>query len=112
MLRIFTTSLRMLTLLVTAAVVLAFAPNAFAASLTITRAPAPPSAVLNDGSHSLGYSYSVTYTTTPELVCTQITDPSGNPVAGSTVSTTLAPTTPSPHRAVGSLGPSLPLRFV
>lgn len=94
--------LSVLAVLVAAFAFCLLAPNALAASITVSRSPAPPSAVLNDGAHSLSYSYSVSFTTTPELVCTQIIDPSGNPVAGSETTQTLSPTTASPYSSTGS----------
>jgi uncharacterized repeat protein (TIGR01451 family) len=88
---------RPLLCLATALAAFLIAPEASqAASIVLSRSPAPPSAVANDGTQSLTYSYGITFTTTPVKVVTEILGPSGNPVAG-TVEEKAIPGATSPY---------------
>jgi len=53
------------------------------APITVARTPAPPSALVNDGTQHLTYNYSIDFTTTPERARTEIVDSNGNVVPGS-----------------------------
>lgn len=71
---------------------------AHADSITVSRAPAPPGSVLNDGAHSLSYSYTIGFTDTPQRVRTEIIAPGGTVVPGTVADASITGAT-SPYNS-------------
>jgi uncharacterized repeat protein (TIGR01451 family) len=82
---------------------LAIAPAAFGAGISLDRTPSPPQAVLR-GSGVQSFSFTITYTSIPIRYVFRVVDPTGAAVI--TRSVPLSPSQPGPVTATESFAPS------
>lgn len=71
------TARRLALLVLTAVCLLAGASQALGATITLTRTPGPPQAVLNDGSSFVSFTYTIEFDSAPDHYDVAIVDPDG-----------------------------------